>query len=266
MTINSFNPEFGYELISVLPYAYWAHKQGLLDKTISATDTRCLYYFSPNHQENEKQRSWYYDGEVTAVDMIINAGIPNARIHLAQLDTSRFLPPPFKTAYKNDWARFDKPTFVIFNRYNNEYPATYNEPINFFSLGFLPQLVGRLGDYHILYVNIDGQEKLYDNAPPLPLGDYEWCKQNDITHVRDLQEKHPGLSFNQILLYYFANCQNFLTMNGGGSILASYFGGRNIIYTKYCKELTTGDFGYYHLFGGSQIEVVNSYDAILNNL
>jgi hypothetical protein len=55
-------------------------------------------------------------------------------------------------------------------------------------------------------------------------------------------------------------------MNGGGGILASYFGGRNLIYSKQSKELQTGDFGYYHLFGGSEIKVVQSYDEILLNL
>lgn len=263
--VNSYNPEFGYELISVLPYAYWLYKNGLLDKTISAKDTECLYYFSPNHCINPTQRSWYY-GLTNAVNMIHASGVPNAFIHKRSLDISRFMPPPYKQAYKNNWAVFKKPTMVIYNRYNNEWPASINRPVNFFSLDFLDILFQKIKDYHILYCNIQNQYDLYDNAPPIEIADRELCKSRNVTHVMDLQEKHPGLSFNQILLYYFSNCELFLTMNGGGGILASYFGGKNIIYTKQCKELESGDFGYYHLFGGSEIKVVNTYEEILKEL
>jgi hypothetical protein len=264
--INSYNPEFGYELISVLPYAYWLYKQRRLKKTISAKDTECLYYFSPKHEINPEQRSWY-SGKTASIILLNDEGVPNAFIHKSNLDLSRFSPPPYKKAYKNNWAVFEKPTFVIYNRYNNEWPAGLNEPINFFSLEILEVLFNKLKDkYSVLYCNIHGQPDLYDNAPPIEIEDRELCERLRVTHVMDLQEKHPGLSYNQILLYYFSNCKLFLTMNGGGSILASYFGGKNIIYSKQSKELITGDFGYYHLFGGSEIKVVNTYDEILKNL
>jgi hypothetical protein len=262
MVINSFNSEFGYELIATLPYAYWLYKYGQLTKTISAKDTRCLYYFSHNHKENPKRRSWY-NGDSTALEKMIDAGIPNALIHKPGLDLKKFIPPPYKTAYKNDWAKFHKPMFVIYNRYNLEYPATYNYAYNYFTEELLEEIFNKLKDYHVLYCNIDGQPDLYDHCEPIHMDDYELCQKWGVTHVMDLQLKHPGLTYNQILLYYFANCENFLTMNGGGGILASYFGGRNIIYSKFSKELNSGDFGYYYLFGGSQILPVTTYEQIL---
>ena len=264
--VDSYNPEFGYELISVLPYAYWLYKNKLLEKTISAKDTECLYYFSPRHEINPEQRSWY-SGLTTSIIKLTADGVPNAFIHRKELDLSRFLPPPYKKAYKNDWAKFKKPTYVIYNRYNNEWPASINKPVNYFSLVLLREIFDILKEkYNILYVNIQGQPELYDNAPPIEIEDRELCKEYGVTHVMDLQERHPGLSFNQILMYYFSNCKKFLTMNGGGGILASYFGGVNLIYTKQSKELISGDFGYYHLFGGSEIKVVTDYDSILKNL
>jgi hypothetical protein len=266
MIVNSYNSEFGYELIATLPYAYWLHLRGELDKTISAKDTRCLYYFSRNHFENPERRSWYH-GDTTAVAKMIEAEIPNAWIHVPKLNTDKFMPPPYKKSYKNNWAKFYKHTFVIYNRYNLEYPATYNQAFNYFSEDFLEEVFTRLkDDFEIVYCNIEGQPDLYDHCDPLPMEDYELCKKHGITHIRDLQEKHPGLTYNQILLYYFANCHDFLTMNGGGGILASYFGGRNIIYSRFSKELNSGDFGYYHLFGGSKIIPVTTYDEILHNL
>ena len=266
--VNSYNPEFGYELISVLPYAYWLYKNGLLEKTISGSDSYCLYYFSPNHEINPEQRSWY-SGMTTSIIKLTADGVPNAFIHKPKLDLDRFLPPPYKEAYKNDWAKFNKPTFIIYNRYNNEWPEnpSLNRPINFFSLELLDQVFQILNKkYQVVYFNIEGTEELYDNAPPLHFPDYDLCRYHKVIHVKDLKEKHPGLTYNLIEMYYFANCKNFLTMNGGGGILASYFGGKNIIYTKKCKELQSGDFGYYHLFGGSEIKVVQTYEEILENL
>ena len=51
--VNSENIEFGYELISCIPYAYYLHQNNLLKKTISGADTQCLYFFSEvSHQLN----------------------------------------------------------------------------------------------------------------------------------------------------------------------------------------------------------------------
>ena len=49
MIINSFNIEFGYELIAVIPYAYYLFKQGKLEKTISgklSITRQCLHAHS----------------------------------------------------------------------------------------------------------------------------------------------------------------------------------------------------------------------------
>lgn len=265
MTINSFNSEFGYELIATIPYSYYLYKQGKLKKTISAIDTKCLYYFSPDHEETQRQRSWYYDDTIAVMKMK-ESGIPNSLIH-KPLELDRWEPPPYKIAYKNDWAKFNNPTYVIYNRYNNEYPATSNKPINFFSIELIRQLFDILTPkYEILYCNVAGNKQLYDNAHPLEFPDQELCKEYGVTHIQDLLIRHSGLTYNQIQLYYFSNCEHFLTMNGGGSILTSYFGGRNLIYSKQSKELVTGDFGYYHLFGGSEIKVVTDYESILKEI
>ena len=42
---TAYDGEFGYELISVLPFAYWLYKNNKLSKTIGATDTKLFYYF-----------------------------------------------------------------------------------------------------------------------------------------------------------------------------------------------------------------------------
>lgn len=264
--VDSYNCEFGYELISALPYAYWLYEHGLLGGTKSGKGSAPFYWFSPDHKEYEKSRSWYYEDTV-AVNKMDQDGIPNAFIHRDKLDLDMWSPPPLKERFRQT-TRFKirDPLYVVYNRYNNEWPATINKPINYFSLEILGDIFDILrGRFEVIYVNVHGQKDLYDNAPPLDLGDYEFCKKYDhVTHIADLLT--CGQTFNQVQLGIFAHCERFLTMNGGGSILASYFGGRNLIYTKYCRELQCGDFGYYHLLGGSDICVVNSYDDILNNL
>jgi hypothetical protein len=259
MVVNSYNCEFGYELISVLPYAYFLYSRGQLEKTISGVDSECLYYFSPNHEINHARRSWYYE-ETTSQQKLINDRAPNAVIHKPELDLKQFLPPPYKKAYRNDWAVLDKEIVVIYNRYNVEWGL---RAINYFSIEFLESLFKKLKDYSVIYVNVEGHPELYDHATPLPMADMELCKKYNVTTVADIMGKHPGLTYNQVQMYYFSNCKKFITMNGGGGILASYFGGENIIYCLNSKELKFGDFGYYHLFGDSKIKLARKYEDVI---
>ncbi len=259
MVVNSFNCEFGYEMISVIPYAHWLYERGELEQTTSGISSEPFYYFSPRHTINAEPRSWYN---------VCKMNTPNADIHKSELDLSRFSPPQYREYYANDKYHFD---LVIYNRHNNEWPGVpeLNRPINFFSLELLREIFRNFKG-KILYINVDGVPDLYDNAPPIPFYDYALCGEfKHVTVIHDLKE-----SFNLAQLKAFANCRLFLTMNGGGSILASYFGGRNIIYTNpqtvgdriYPRENQMGDFAYYHHFGGSEIINVHTYNQIIKLL
>ena len=94
MVVDSLAIEFGYELIQVLPWAYYLHKQGKLTKTVSAVDTDCLYYFSPNHEEK------YFKRQVTYI--LDNPKFPITKVHVPKLDKSQWEAPPLKEYYKND--------------------------------------------------------------------------------------------------------------------------------------------------------------------
>ena len=258
MKVNSQNPEFGYELISTIPYCYYLHTIGMLKETVSGIGSELFYYFSPRHTINPEPRSWYNVEKMTT---------PNKWIH-GPLDTSQFYPPPYKIIFGNRKYYFD---LVIYNRYNNEWPGErrLNRPLNFFSIELLTEIFDNF-EGRILYCNIHGQKELYDDAPALDFPDRELVEQYDnVTHIDDLEE-----SYNLAQLMAFANCPLFLTTNGGGCILASYFGGKNIIYTNpqkignrvYPREDQTNDFSYYHLFGGSEIVHVHTYEEIKKQL
>ena len=220
MIVDSKNIEFGYELISVLPYAYFLHKTGQLKKTISGNDTECLYYFSPDHEINPTERSWFNTPKVNT---------PNITIHKNYLDTDQFLIPPYKEIYKNK-SKYKKEIVVICNRYNIEWST---KPINYFNLSTLEKLFNLLQDkYQIVYINVEGRPELYDNAPPITLGDFKLL--NKYPKVINFHSMVNG-SFNESQLKLFANCTKYITMNGGHAILSAYFGGENIVMSKHGK-------------------------------
>jgi hypothetical protein len=260
--INSNLPEFGYELISILPYAYNLFEKNMLGETISGLDTSCLYFFnSHRHKEKSEKRGWHN------MKKLWDIKFPNIGIHQCELDWSKFSPPPLKEHYESKKIVFKKETVVICNRYNMEWN---DNPINFLNLQTLSTLFEELKhDYQIVYINLKGDERYYDNAPPLELGDFELIRdkyKNDVIIIQDLIKDY-NMTFNEIQLCIFAGCSKFITSNGGQSILASYFGGENIIFTKKCREIqpeVNSFYRWYYRFGGSVIKVVNSEEELID--
>lgn len=252
--VNSFNVEFGYELISALPYAYYLHERGLLTETISGVDTDCLYYFSPKHTINSSIRSWN--------NMHLAKSIPNIRIHKPVLD-KRFSPPPLKERYKNERFVYDKPIVCICNRINKEWNK---DAINFFDAECLKKLFTLLSkDYHVVYFNIRGKKQYYDGPVPIDINDYELAREMGIETIHELHENNPDLSFNELQLMVMANSERFITMNGGYAILAAYMGGTNIIYSKQCNELkpeVNSFYSWYNRLGKSRTIHISTYDDL----
>ena len=217
--VDSYNIEFGYELLSALPYAYELSLKGELESTRSGIDTECLYYFSPNHIINKNKRSWY--NTKTAREQ----GLPYTTIHKSEQPNKIF--PPYKEIYKNKTYKYKKPTLCICNRYNKEWDTN---PINYFDEEILDWMFSNLKDkYEIIYFPVNLPEELQDNAHSLHLKDNEVAKKHGVTLFTDLRK---GKSWNKTMLKVFANCKHYITMNGGYSILASMFSGTNIIYSK----------------------------------
>ena len=183
-SVNSNCPEFGYELLSSVPYAYNLYLKGELEETISAFDTSCLYFFSPKHVETDCKRSW------DNMNKLCSTNFPNIGIHRKDLDWNLFSPPPFKEHYKNKAITFEKETIVIFNRYNYEWGRP---PINYLDLPTLEKLFSMLEDkYQVVYINIKGHKKYYDGVDPLELGD------------EDILKRHPKIiSINDAIFFIF---------------------------------------------------------------
>lgn len=260
VTVNSYNCEFGYELLSVVPYAYWLNERGLLKETISGKKSEPIYYFSPKHTISDNTRS-YRNIHKVAEDIV-----PNTMIHVPYINLSTFKIPPYRKIYANREYKYKKPTICICNRYNREWNRP---PINYFDLDCLKELFTKLQNkYQIIYIATSIPEDIQDGAHSMELGDYELAKKYPKVIVfQDLVKDN----WNEVLLKVFANCERFITMNGGYSILASFFGGQNIIYSKRGKvetrELKTGSFWrWYPEFNNAQIRYASTYDELCDTV
>jgi hypothetical protein len=256
MKVSGHQIEWSYESIAAWPYAYWAHKNGLLTETESGPDSSCVYWYSPKHTIRTDERTW---------DNMKKAGdLPNLWIHKPRLDTSQWVPPPLKEHFSKTAITFSKPTVVIANRANSEWSRGL---INYFDLPTLRALFDILQKkYQIVYLNVKGRPELEDTAKAVDIGDYAMIRK-EYPGVKIIHDIVENGSFNETQCRIFAGCSRFVTMNGGYATMCSYFGGENIIYTKECKELrpTVNSFyNWYPDFGGSTIKVVHTYDDLIN--
>ena len=252
MHINHHGVEFGYELIAVLPFAYWLHLNGKLSSTTSHEDTKCLYYFSENHKEDLKTR---HSRHVRTC--ISEKQIPNIKLHYKELDWSRWTPPPYKEVYENNEFDFD---VVVTNKYNREWGRS---PVNYFSPDMLDKIFSSLKG-NVLYFHMTSDFGRDDTVPSLELN--EWDVVNSHSNVTTMQKliKTSKYSLNETQLRLYSNCNQFITLQGGSSIFASYFGGRNLIYATRGTELKVGAYNWYHKLGGSEIVVAQTYKDLLN--
>jgi glycosyltransferase involved in cell wall biosynthesis len=257
--VNSNCPEFGYELLSSIPYAYNLYLKGELGETVSAFDTSCLYFFSPKHTETKCQRSW------DNMKKLWDTKFPNINIHRPQLDWEMFSPPPFKEYYEDKKIEFNKETVVIFNRYNEEWGEP---PINYLDLNTLDILFNMLSDiYQVIYINLNKGDKYFDGAKPLELNDDEILKKYpNVFSLYDVMDMYPNLSINEIQLRIFANCSKYISSNGGQLILSAYFGGENVIFSKKCREINpkvNSFYKWYHKLGNGVFQHVDTYQDLI---
>lgn len=258
MVVNSFNIEFGYELLSAVPYAYELHLAGKLEATCSAQGSEPLYYFSKKHTINKAPRSWFN------TKVARENGLPYTDIHKAEQPDKTF--PPYREAFANKEFKWKKPTLCICNRFNIEWSA---RPINYFSTDLLRTMFQELSPlYEIVYFPVSLPEELQDQAHSLDMKDVELAKSFGVKVFTEIKGKH---SWNEALLMVFSNCEHFITMNGGYSILASMFKGTNIIYSKpgvpQSRELGVKSFWrWYPNINGVRTLHVESYDELRSKI
>ena len=220
-----FQGEFDQELRYVIPFAYWHHLNGTLNKTISCKNTKEFYFFSDHHEEKHEQRIWELGYS--------NFEMPNMT-HSASFSYRKWVQVPFKSQYKNDIYVYEKPILVIANKYNIEWD---DAPLNFYSIPLLEWIINNFSSkYQIIYNRPLNSHIVADNSENLDLNEHQWLKDNypEVIQLNDLYHRKPAeiQNFNHLQLMVYANCDFFVSAHGGTAALASYFGGHNIILSK----------------------------------
>ena len=265
------NPEFASELVCIIPYAYWLHKEGKLEKVITSTGMKSFYYFCNDVEEQYKFRT---------LDNL-NSGleeVPNNWVHhnaeavtgkdyseLTEeeqnnmngvLDYRKWSPPPYKDYYQTDEFNHLKPYIVVNNNYNIEYGKPISESLRFFDIKTLYDIFNYLTNsgYIVIYKRPNNTEFAPDNNEIETLNrnitltakvegqgiitDYELCEYyNDVINMNKMKEEYSQCTYNDFQLKLFSSADGFVTTNGGGGILCSCFKKPVVMYVPHGKEL-----------------------------
>ena len=220
----SFHGEFGAELQFALPFAYWHYKNGTLKRTNSSKFTKELYFFSEDHSEcfTERTDEGNYSCEFPRI------------VYSQNYDMSKWAQVPLKEIYRNDVYVYDKPILIIANRYNTEWDR---QPVSYLSIPVLSFIIENLKNkYTIIYNRPRPENIIGDNSKILDLNEYLWLKDThpDVILMHELYaENRAGAeNFNHLQMMVYANSEHFISTHGGTSVLASYFGGINLILSK----------------------------------
>ena len=256
------NPEFGYELVCSIPYAYHLHKNNKLDKIITCKGMKPFYYFCNNVEEKYEHRS---------IDNLNNGvqNLPNGWIHHnaeaifgkdyseltekqkeeanGRLDYSEWTPPPYRNVYYDESLDLPKKYVVIQNRYNLEHGQA---PLGYFDIECLYNIFNHLTEngYSVIYKRplntefiTDPNELLGNNIQAEVDGsgmmtDFDLCNHYENVHNIDNVIKNIGKSYNEAQLNIFSRASGFISMGGGSSCFSAYFKKPVIIYVN-----TSGD-------------------------
>lgn len=257
--------EFAFELLAVLPYAYWLHRNGQLDFTASTSDTRCLYYFSPRHEERPGPRRYVPISEYPV-------GRPGSvrydrKAFPARFDSRRWLPPPYREVYRNDRFRFGRELCVVANKTSSERYLRRGFAVNSIGTDLLLAVIGRLGSrYQVVYSRPRASDIVNDHQSVREAGDIAAVKRTypDVVTIQELATDNPDLSFNELQLNLLASCGRFVSVLGGGSYLASYFGGTNVVYARRGWEVSCAAFeNWFDRFSGARVVAASTPAELL---
>jgi len=246
------NPEFASEVVLSIPYAYWLHEQGLLEKVSVCKGMKPFYWFCDNVDESYTHRT--LDNSIGLKD------VPNKWLHLSEagggrngvIDYSEWKVPPYKQQYAND--HFDKldPFIVVNNIFNIE--GGGNKPVRYFDIQQLYDMFTYLTEmgYSVVYKRPNNTEFIPDQNEIDSINNQLDIKANveGIGEITDYQlvEMMPNVynitelnygdwDYSTLNLKVFTQADGFISVNGGGYQLCACFDTPMIIYTTKGKEM-----------------------------
>ena len=267
------NSEFATELVCVIPYTYWLHEKGELEKVITSKGMKPFYYFCDDVEERF---------EIRTFDINTNGlrDVPNDWIHHNSnavtrknysdlsveeqsevngvLDYSKWTPPPYADHYQTNEFNHLKPYVVINSNYNVEYGNDITKSLRYFDIKTLYDIFNYLTDkgYHVIYKRPNNTEFTLDQNEVVTLSgkftltanvqgagvisDYDLCTYYDKVINLNLLKKDYIYSYNELQMKLFSGADGFISTNGGGGFLCSYFKKPVLFYIPHGKELRPG--------------------------
>ena len=286
------HPEFGYEIVCSIPYAYYLQQKGELEKVVTCKGMRPFYYFCDNVEERYDNRS---------IDNLTNGvqNLPNSWIHhnavanfgrdyseLTEgekttangwLDYSQWECPPYKDMYCDFSLDLPEKYVVISNRYNLEHGVS---PLGYFDIGCLYEMFNHLTEngYSVIYKRPKNTEFARDPNELLNndivadvdgfgvMTDYQLVNHYDDVYLIDDFINTIGRGYNESQLNIFARSSGFISMGGGSSCFCSCFEVPVIIYVNTSGDIRPGYFdenSYFRKLSGAPIHpIIDTIDDI----
>ena len=310
------HPEFAHELVCVIPYAYWLHEQGKLEKVITCKGMKPFYYFCDNVEEKYNQR--HLDNKISGLSKMPNDWIHHNSLSIkgktleelnedehkdvhGVLDYSQWTPPPYFKKYSSSKIDLGKPFIVVNNTYNIEFGRDIEHSIRYFDIPSLVEIFNYLVEkgYKVIYKRPLNTEYAPDSNEIHTLNeghhmlkaklqdggwmsDYELCEKYkgeviNLNGIDLVNSNGESISYNELQLRLFSSADGFITTNGGGGVLCSYFDKPVVMHVPHGKELDreqylTKENSYINKLSNAKINVVldkgnkSNYNKVLTKI
>ena len=267
------NSEFASELVCVIPYTYWLHERGELEKVITSKGMKPFYYFCDDVEERFEIRT--FDINTNGLKDVPNVwihhnsyavvGKDHSELSIEEqsevngvLDYSQWTPPPYEDYYQTDEFNHLKPYIVVNSNYNVEYGNDITKSMRYIDIKTLHEIFNYLTDkgYNVIYKRPNNTEFTLDQNEMITLSgrymltanvqgigvitDYDLCNYYDEVIDLNLLKEDYTCSYNELQMKLFSGADGFISTNGGGGFLCSYFRKPIIFYVPHGKELRPG--------------------------
>lgn len=240
------NTEFGFEITTYIPYFLYLYQRGLLFDHVIHTyaGMEPYYYWLPASQIDTTRTERKPQAKHFLLHNSDLVGHINHTCWVAPAYKEHFADPGMlhiPLAWK------EKPLLVISNKYNSEWGLA---PVNFIDKGTLRSLVVLLQpSYQLVYIRPCSSDTVVgvgfsddQNTMQEGLGDFDMLSKDfpDVLQFDKLRQANPLMSYNEVKCRLFALCDNFITVQGGGTNMLPFFARRTVVLHIAGRELGCG--------------------------
>ena len=233
------NCEFGLELLGMLPTLH----ARAVNETCSLKGTTPWYHWSGRHVEVDGPRSY----------TMLEGNWPVASLHTCSRippSVEDWSPPPMVTparvrAARKLWASVasttgdERPPVVLHNKICDEWGTG---PVHRIPDLVLEDIATRCAEAgkRVLYIRPTGGEAGFSRdhnlIDPCATSDYAAVEAKGGVTLQTVMDLN-GVDYNEAQVTLSCIADRFVSVQGGAAIVASYFGGRNLIYARKGVEI-----------------------------